>query len=242
MSRDEELHRIRVKTKQWRARIKLFKDTRDVFSREEKALKALSADLCAYRDYQVLLKILMKHSQHCEKGPLQAEWSELLRLLKKERGTVLRPPRLLQAKRTIQGIVHRIQKKLSHKKIQEKICKPTFYAKALRSSWRKIKSQASMCQKSHENIDFHTLRKRCKDMEYQLEWIYPNPSRDIRVVIRKLHQVNADLGKANDWAGVKALSELYGMRRVVFAAKKIIENKRARALRTLSANYLENKM
>jgi CHAD domain-containing protein len=235
---EKRIHAARLAGKRMRALMRMAEtDTASVkFDREKSEIRDAARALSEVRDIDVIMRQVKRLKKHAPIGPSQRTIERRLR-----RGA---PPKRTVEKR-IDYLLSRVAASSQH--IGERVSKRTelHLPTTLSETYRKLRKAVRAARDQRLLDPWHDVRKRAKDMEYQLDFLKVEDSSPVRRLKKRLTRFNRALGDFLDRTATLERLEQNRVASVVPVAwihKLTVErNQLARKVRELSAPFATRK-
>lgn len=224
-SAGEAVHRMRLNCKRMRALLKLLAPAsgRSVCMAADKQVRDVARKLSDLRDSNVVRQTIKQLSSEKKAKPLKP----LVSMLEDESGESDDKPSdelralLTQCTTTLSTVANQIAE------IRPKATGWPLLATGLKTSYKAARDQYLKTKASEGVHAFHDLRKRCKDMLYQTDFVCALWSNNLKGLRKMLAKVSECLGKSNDLAvSAKKIAKSAGGKGAIAEAEKLLKKKR----------------
>ena len=194
------VHDVRVLMKKSRAVMKLISGQIDAesFKRDYESLREVGRILCSWRETSVHRKILKELKRENQKLFSAIKNNEKLDLLmKKPEIPAGEPPENIR--NDLENIIELLDKTGYRIRFQTlDNLTPGSLLKELENTYGIVVDKYITCRNSPKPANIHELRKKTKDLLYQLWFFRPLHPQSVKSLEKKLDTIAQDLGKYND--------------------------------------------
>lgn len=198
---EEAVHDLRVLMKKSRAVLKLISGEveKETFDRDYNTYREIGRILCSMREASVhrkTLKYLKNKYREAFKGI--GEKPGIMQLLNKP-GYQDEPAGEMKEKlELVRELLFKAAYRLRFQAIND--FDESHLFEQLQNSYRNVSEVYLDCRRNPKQSNIHLLRKRSKDLLYQLWFFKPLNLQGVKSLCKKLDQITGDIGKSNDLA------------------------------------------
>lgn len=208
---DDAVHDMRVLLKKSRAVLKLIEPQTELEFKQKdiQSLKEAARLMSVWRDSTVHRKTLKELKKDYPELFIRLQENEKLNSLLAKQEPLTEPTPEMQE--TIAKIEEQLKKtiyRVRFRNLQE--LDAQLLLKELENTYIRVVDQFLVCRNNPKEAKLHDLRKKSKELLYQLYFFRPLNNQSIKTLEKKLESFTRNLGKINDHAQlVKALGYTY---------------------------------
>lgn len=196
---DDSIHDIRVLMKKARATLKLTKTPlkSEWYEKDSGSLKQVGKTLSVWRDNAVNRKIMKELKKKYPEIFVRLNENEKIRsLLTKPDLSVIPEKDMQQNLQQLEELLRKTGFRIRFNQMKELDNEALKFQLML--SYQKVKGICLECRCNPKPEKIHLLRKRSKDLLYQLWFFRPRDDRKIKAAEKRLGRLTTNLGKHND--------------------------------------------